>query len=413
MGTAPFDPTPEQLLEVLADAGELDAGAEVFDAIRMRDPQGTALLALQARLFDAPDDTPLARRREVLASWRDDAFDRLAQRGALLEVAVGLRVMARVYADEPTWGDRAARLESVLTPLPESQHDSARRAVDEAIARGAVTDAWERLRALAHQEPHDLELARRTEVLQELLFSPSGTRPYDAQALARSVALLNGAPSVAALAASVQEAVHNGDLPRALADATMLAEHPNANPRWIRFRDALQRIVASATSAPPPVGDEEVTTRTGPLETVTMWLRVGNLTTAREALRVQIAHASPEMAARLSPRLADLDIVLDGTLPTPVPARPTPTAMSGASVSSRSQPPSAMPYEAPPAIPRQPTTPAMLTEPLEGTEDTEPARPHLATTASASVTPPPPPPPSQPPPTGDVKVSKRKIVRLS
>lgn len=412
MGAAPFDPTPEQLLEALADAGELDAGVELFDAIRMRDPSAATLLALQARLFDAPDDAPITRRREVLAPWRDDAFERLAQRGALLEVAVGLRVMARVFSDEPTWAERAARLESVLTPMPESQHDPARAAIDEALMRGAVTDAWERLRALARQEPDDAELARRTEVLQELLFPPSGTRPYDAQALARSVAMMSGAPSMVELAASVQAAVRGGDLTRALTDATALAEHPNANPRWIRFRDAMQRILTGATPTPPSTDDEEVTTRTGPLEMVAVWLRAGNLTAARDALRAQLAHTTPEAATHLAPRLADLDVVLDGTLPTPVPARPPPAAVSGVSVSSsRSQPPGTSTLEAPPAIPRQSTTPAMLTAPAEGTEDTEPARPQLAavppTEAPAQKT------ISQPPPTGDVKVSKRKIVRLS
>lgn len=41
------DATPERLIEVLADAGEVDAGVEVLDALRLRAPGSTALISLR------------------------------------------------------------------------------------------------------------------------------------------------------------------------------------------------------------------------------------------------------------------------------------------------------------------------------------------------------------------------------
>jgi hypothetical protein len=204
------------------------------------------------------------------------------------------------------------------------------------------------------------------------------------------------------LAARVQRAVREGDLRGALVDAVTLSEHAGANQRWARFRNALQRLVAWSNALPVPAGDDEVTQRTGPLERADLWLRAGNLTLARDAIRAQFSEPTdPTIASALATRLADLDVVLDGTLPTPIPARPP--AAANVQVSLPQAPSVPQPVESPPfALPV--VTPAG--DP-QGNEDTAPARPLVPAPET------PPRPPSQPPVAGDVRVSKRKIVRLS
>ncbi len=406
-------PTAEQLIETLAEAGEVDVGVEVLDAVRLRDPTAS-LVRLQARLFDAPDVLPLDVKRAALAPWADGAFERLQQRGALAEAAAGLRVMARLFADDPAWAEHHARAEALAAPLPNPHGDPKRAAFDAAVARGDVADAWERLRALVRHEPADHALALRLEALRDVVFPPAETRPYEA------LRELPDASTMAALAARIPSRLASGDLQGALLDAATLAEQPGANPRWERFRDALQRLVAWSSSVATPVTDDEVTTRTGPIERVELWLRAGNLQQARDALRQQIGVSPPALASQLAVRLADLDVVLDTTLPTPIPARPSSQSHVAISVARVAPPPHfAHPSSPPP--------------PAGGTEDTEPARPQLPPISptpsspdalarpSAPDTPSQPPEsPSQPPdapsmippPKGDVRVGKRKIVRL-
>lgn len=147
-------PTPEELIESLAEAGELDAGAEVLDALRLRDPE-RSLVRLQARLFDAPDAPDDVARRAALAPWRAGGVAQLQQGGAFLEAAVALRVLARVFADEPALAEAYARAEALLAPLPNPLGDPARAAFDGAIARGDAPDAWDRITALARRDPGD------------------------------------------------------------------------------------------------------------------------------------------------------------------------------------------------------------------------------------------------------------------
>lgn len=412
-------PTPEQLIETLAEAGELDVGVEVLDALRLRDPSAP-IVRLQARLFDAPDDPPPDAKRAALAPWREGALDRLQQRGAFLEVAAALRLMARVFADEPGWAERHARAEALVAPLPNPHGDPARAAADAAVARGDVADAWDRARSLARNEPGDPALAARVELLRDVVYPPAETRPYEALREPDDPA------AVTTLAARIPQRLKAGDLQGALLDATTLAGPPGASPRWARFRDALERLVAWSTATMAAAGDEEVTTRTGPIERVELWLRAGQLGQARDALRQQVAVAPQHLAAQLTERLADLDAVLDTTLPTPVPVRPSSQAHVAISVARPTAPPYIPPPSAPPPAPEALAAPPapVLTQPA-GTEDTEPARPHLAHASPLGAPPSEPPSlppesPSQPPDTpsmppsatGDVRVGKRKIVRL-
>ncbi len=394
--------TPERLIEVLADAGEIDAGVEVLDALRVRDPSSAALIRLQARLFMAPAVTP-EKARAAMAPWCNGALDRLARAGALIECAVGYRVLAKVFPDDRLWRDRHLRLETALSPLVNPYGDSARTTIDAMVARGATAEAAEALRALARLEPNDADLARRASILEELCAESTDTRAYDA--LTPDGA---GAPrDNAMLVARVQRAVRSGDLRGALADATALSEHANANPRWVRFRSALQRLVAWSIAVTPTEDDEDATQRTRPIESADLWLRAGDLTQARDATRAQIARGdAPERTTTLSSRLADLDIVLDGTLPTPIPARPqTPIENAQPAMPAPMAPPRISVPEAPAFPPPVETQSIEPSADAQGNEDTAPARP--------PVTPPERKTPSQPPVAGDVKVGKRKIVRLS
>ena len=262
------DATPERLIEALADAGEIDAGVEVFDALRVRDPSSSSLLRLQARLFMAPTATP-ERARAAMAPWCNGALDRLARAGALIECAVGYRVLAKVFPDDRLWRDRYLRLETALSPLLNPYGDTARAAIDALVARGATSEAAEALRALARMEPNDADLARRASIFEELCAESPDTRAYDAISPDGS-----GAPrDNAMLVARVQRSVRSGDLRGALADATALSEHANANPRWVRFRSALQRLVAWSIAVTPTQDDEEVTQRTQPIESADVWIR--------------------------------------------------------------------------------------------------------------------------------------------
>jgi hypothetical protein len=382
--------TAEELIEALAEAGELDAGVEVLDALRMRDPSAS-LVHLQAKLFDAPDDRSIEAKREALAPWREGALDGLLQRGAFLEVAAALRVMTRVFADEPVWRERHARIETLVTPLPNPHDDPSRSAFDAAIARGEVSEAWDRLRALLRQDPSDPDLARRLEALREVVYPPTGTRPYEA--LREPV----DASAVTALAQRIPERIASGDLEGALLDASTLAGQPGASPRWLRFREALQRLVAWANTSRAAPSDQEATARTGPIEQVELWLRAGQLGQARDALRRQVSMAPAALASQLVERLADLDVVLDTTLPTPVPPRPSSQAHVAVAVARAPEPP------------RIATPPAALQAP-SGTEDTEPSRrsltPALPPTPSSDNR------PSAPQTTGEVRLGKRRIVRL-
>jgi hypothetical protein len=393
-------PTAEQLVEALADVGEVDAGVDVLDALRMRDP-ARSRVRLQARLFMAEPASAEAARA-ALSSWCGGALDDLVRAGALIEAAVGFRVLARLFPDEPAWGERHARVDSALAPLPNAQGDPQRARYDQLMAQGAVSEAYTALRALARNEPHDADLARRVEVLSALTIDSLETRPYGALTPEQANKVIGPMVDVAMLAARVQRAVREGDLRGALVDAVTLSEHAGANQRWARFRNALQRLVAWSNALPVPAGDDEVTQRTGPLERADLWLRAGNLTLARDAIRAQFSEPTdPTIASALATRLADLDVVLDGTLPTPIPARPP--AAANVQVSLPQAPSVPQPVESPPfALPV--VTPAG--DP-QGNEDTAPARPLVPAPET------PPRPPSQPPVAGDVRVSKRKIVRLS
>jgi hypothetical protein len=168
---------PEHLVELLADAGDLDAATEALDALRLRPGDDDARLRLQARLFTATDGDR-ARRAACLTPLRDGAIDELARDGHLLEAAAAWRAMCRAWADEPHWVDRLARVELLLAPLDPSGHDPSRCAVDAALARGDLHGAWDALLALQSAAPHDIWVAQRADALRAVLFGPSTTKPY-------------------------------------------------------------------------------------------------------------------------------------------------------------------------------------------------------------------------------------------
>lgn len=172
--------TPEQLVALLAEAGDLDAGTEVLDALRvrrMREGAGEDLLPLQAKLFNARD-RERAHRIEVLAPLRDGVIDELARDGLLLEAAAAWRALCRAWPDEPGWSERLGRVELLIAPLDRDGADPARAAVDDALARGDLHAAWASLSALGAMSPHDLAVSQRVDALRVVLFGPSSTQPY-------------------------------------------------------------------------------------------------------------------------------------------------------------------------------------------------------------------------------------------
>lgn len=169
--------TPEGLVALFAEAGDLDAGTEILDALRLRRSDQRALLPLQALLFKARH-RDRAHRAKVLAALREGVVDELARDGYLLEAAAAWRALARVWPDELGWSERLERVERLIDPLDPSRSDSTRTSIDDALARGELHGAWELLSAASAAAPHDLAVAQRVDALRVVLFGPSNTRPY-------------------------------------------------------------------------------------------------------------------------------------------------------------------------------------------------------------------------------------------
>lgn len=169
--------TPERLVELFAQAGDLDAGTEILDALRLRRADQGALLPLQALLFNAKG-RDRAHRTRALTPLRDGAVDELAREGYLLEAAAAWRALGRVWPDEPGWSERLERVERLIDPLDPSRVDPSRTAIDEALARGDLPTAWAALSEAGSLAPHDLAVAQRVDALRIVLFGPSSTRPY-------------------------------------------------------------------------------------------------------------------------------------------------------------------------------------------------------------------------------------------
>jgi hypothetical protein len=321
----------EQLVEILADAGELDAGAEVLEAWRMREPDARAIVRLQARLFNA-DDVAGAERHAALSGVHHAALDGLARQGALLEVAVAYRALLRAHPDDALWRERLARIEGILAPLPNADHDPRRDAIDAMVARGALSEAFAALRELC-REARDAALEQRAEALRALLFEPAHTRPYRPLGLEEAAQALSSnrlrgltspdarplptPPSVAPgvcddptrCAEVVREAIEVGDLGRALlALGPLVRKSPS--PRWIRLQDALGRV-RTMQSGSEPVNFGGASATPEPVSQVDRLVRSGRLREARTLARGLLARADSNVAPQLSVRLADLDVVLD------------------------------------------------------------------------------------------------------
>lgn len=382
--------TAARLVEILADAGEIDAGVEALEALQLRTPGAPELGRLQARLFAAEDLSP-ARKRAVLDPLRGGALEALARQGALIECAVAYRVLAAVFPDEPAWLARLGRIESVLSPLPGADDDPALHAVESLLARGATQQALAALRDLARERPDDRDLERRAEELRALLFDPTHTRPFRQVSMddaARALSDARMAPE--ALIERLQRSLREGALEDALRDATTLALR-NATARWIRLRDALHRLLGGLSDGDEAAATSLSTLRLDAVSKVDLWLRQGLLEQAREEARAGIAAAeNVALAGVLAQRLADLDVVLGDGQSTPLPS---------------SRPPHARGSAAPPSV-------SVEVQILRETPE-RPAPAVVSPTSSveSESTPLPAPRPSTPV-GGDVRVGKRKIVRL-
>jgi len=337
----------EQLVELLAEAGELDVGAEVLEAWRMRNPGAREVVRLQARLFNA-DDPGDATRCAVLGRVHHTALDNLVRQGALLEAAAAYRSLIRARPDDALWRERLSRVEAVLSPLPNADHDARREAIDALVARGALSEAFAALRELC-QDARDAVLEQRLDTLRSLLFEPAHTRPYRALHAEEAAQVIVGskfrgmtspdarassAPPAPAQAETpdararttqaLRSAIEAGNLDHALAALQPLVQQ-GPNPKLIRLRDALARVRAMQ-SVSEPAGYVGMSTTPEPVAQVDRLVRAGRLREARGLARALLVRADSNVAPLLSTRLADLDVVLDGARPTPPP---TPTRDSG------------------------------------------------------------------------------------
>lgn len=323
--------TTDDLVALLADAGEVDAGVEVLEAIRAHDQASPTTMRLQARLFAA--EAPTAeRRRGVMLSLRDGRVDTLAREGALLEACVALRLLNREFPDEPMWAEKLGRLEDLLLPLPNLHGDARRADVDALIALGRTREAWELLREMITDSPNELELSRRADALRALLFEPVHTRPYrEGDELARLEAIARQDDPDAALAQAAED-VARGDLRGALQWLAHLAPSKTDASRWVRYRDALAELV-EVIDADDGLNDgshEEETARLGLTELVDLKIRAGALREAREHARQRLtAHPDATETSVLTRRIAALDELLGGSSrPPALAATPTPTPSS-------------------------------------------------------------------------------------
>ncbi len=340
--TPSTDLTIEQLVELLAEAGELDAGAEVLEAWRMRNPGARDVVRLQAALFNA-DDPGEVTRREVLGRVHHSALDNLARHGALLEVAAAYRAMIRAQPDDALWRERLARVEAVLAPLPNPDHDARREAIDAMVARGALSEAFGALRELC-RDGRDAVLEQRAETLRGMLFEPAHTRPYralpadEAQVIVGSKfrgltspdarasstpptpgSSVEPAETLARSAEALRAAIEAGNIERALVHLQPLVQQ-GPNPKLIRLRDALSRVRAMQ-SLSEPAGHVGLSATPEPVSQVDRLVRAGRIREARALARSLLVRADSNVAPLLSTRLADLDVVLDGARPTPLPPR--------------------------------------------------------------------------------------------
>ncbi|MDB4930279.1 MAG: hypothetical protein JWM10_2763 [Myxococcaceae bacterium] len=311
MGDAARSFTPDDLVVLLADAGEVDAGVEVLEAIRAHDPTAAQTTRLQARLF-AADAPGAGRRRELLLGLRDGRVDGLARQGALIEACVALRLLNREFPDEPVWAEKLSLLEDLLLPLPNLHGDPRRAHVDALIALGRTRDAWELLRDMIAESPGELELARRSDALRALLFEPVHTRPYrEGDEATRVQAALRLEDPDEALRLAERD-VAEGDLRGALAHLADLAPSKADATRWVRYRDALVTLVA-VIDADDGLGgsQDEETARIHLADAVDLKIRAGALREARaDALRQLAAHPDATEASVLTRRLDALDALL-------------------------------------------------------------------------------------------------------
>jgi hypothetical protein len=320
--------TPDDLVVLLADAGEVDAGVEVLEAIRAHDPGAAQTTRLQARLFaaEAPGET---RRRELLLGLRDGRVDGLARQGALLEACVALRLLNREFPEEPMWADKLSRLEDLLLPLPNLHGDARRAQVDSLIALGRTRDAWELLRDMIAESPGELELARRSDALRALLFEPVHTRPYrdgDEATRVQSALRLEDPDEALALA---ERDVAAGDLRGALGHLSQLAPSKTDAARWVRYRDALVALVDVIDAGDGLGGShDDETARIHLTDVVDLKIRAGALREAREdAMRQLASHPDATEASVLTRRVEALDALLG---PPARPAEDPATADTGA-----------------------------------------------------------------------------------
>jgi hypothetical protein len=306
--------TADDLVGLLADAGEVDAGVEVLEAIRARDHAASQATRLQARLFAAEAVSP-ERRREVLTLLRDGRVDGLAREGALIEACVALRALNREFPDEPMWAEKLSRIEDLLLPLPNLHGDARRADVDALIALGRTRESWELLREMIAESPNELELTRRADALRALLFEPVHTRPYrdsDDSARLEVAAPHVGAEEALALA---ERDVAAGDLRGALRRLAHLSPALSDANRWAQYRAALLELVAvlDADDAAGGASQDEETARIGMTEVVDLKIRAGALREARDdAMRQLRAHPDATASGVLARRIAALDEVLGG-----------------------------------------------------------------------------------------------------
>lgn len=180
MAQSPNEITATEAIYHLGSAGELDAAGDILDLLCTTDPHPpdrATKATLQAQLFDSPEPDD-SNRNALIPFASDGALDALTRAGMLHAVVTIWSVLSKRFPDNQAFSLRADSLRDLVSPLPDSLPDSRKSTFHSLLASGNSVEAYALLRDLLRDHPRNTTLSARAELLRELLYARSSTRPY-------------------------------------------------------------------------------------------------------------------------------------------------------------------------------------------------------------------------------------------